>query len=356
VLATLRSGSVVCSSRTEKITKTRYGKEEETVLVCISANPAIDRRLRLKNIAVGEVNRALSAQPFPGGKAAHVAMVAKSLGIDVVWVGFLGGAAGEECESGLSAFGVPLTVIRTQADTRANLEIISSDGSVTEILEPGGAVTDGEVERLLATCRDIFADGDEGTQVALSGSLPPGAPADLYAEITRIAHIYGCRVLLDTSGEALRRGLEAAPDFVKPNLQEASDFAGSQIYDAESAAEVAQKFFDARAQSVAISLGENGILWQTSIDADPLLSRLPPVSVCSTVGSGDAALAGFAVGHERGWSDEKTLRLAIACGTANCLAEAPGRIDTNKVFELAQEVQLSRHYSERYKRTTVKAQ
>src|SRR5215212_8906228 len=114
------------------------------MLVCISANPAIDRRLRLENIAIGEVNRALSAQPFPGGKAAHVAMVAKSLGSDVMWVGFLGGAAGEECESGLSALGVPLTVFRTQTATRANLEIISADGSITEILEPGGAVTEGE--------------------------------------------------------------------------------------------------------------------------------------------------------------------------------------------------------------------
>ena len=326
------------------------------MLVCISANPAIDRRLRLKNIAVGEVNRALSAQPFPGGKAAHVAMVAKSLGIDVVWVGFLGGAAGDECESGLSAFGVPLTVVRTQAETRANLEIISSDGCVTEILEPGGAVTDGEVERLLATCRDIFADGDKGTQVAISGSLPPGAPSDLYAEITRLAHLYECRVLLDTSGEALRRGLEAAPDFVKPNLQEASDFAGCQIHDANSAADVAQKFFAARAQSVAISLGENGILWQRSIDSDPLISELPRISDGSSVGSGDAALAGFAVGYERGLSDEKTLKLAVACGTANCLADAPGRIDANKVLRFAQEAQVSRHYSEHYKGTTVKAQ
>src|SRR5262245_5253938 len=326
------------------------------MLICVSANPAIDRRLRLENIAVGEVNRALSAQPFPGGKAAHVAMVAKSLGIDVVWVGFLGGAAGEECESGLSAFGVPITVVRTQAETRANLEIISSDGSVTEILEPGGAVTEGEVERLLVTCRDIFAETDEAIQVAISGSLPPGAPSDLYAELTRMAHLYGCRVLLDTSGEALRCGLEAAPDFVKPNLQEASDFARCEIRDSKSAAEVAPKFFDKRAQSVAISLGENGILWQRSIDSDPLVAQLPAIADCSSVGSGDAALAGFAVAYERGLSDEETLRLAVACGTANCLADAPGRIDSVKVFRLAQEAHVARYSSEHSKSTTVKAQ
>jgi len=326
------------------------------MLVCISANPAIDRRLRLENIAVGEVNRALSAQPFAGGKAAHVAMVAKSLGSDVMWVGFLGGAAGEECEAGLSALGIPLTVVRTETETRANLEIISSDGSVTEILEPGGAVSEGEVERLFATCRDIFAETDRGTQVALSGSLPPGAPADLYAELIRMAHSYGCRVLLDTSGEALRLGLQAAPDFVKPNRDEASDFAGREIPNAQAAIEVAQKFFEARAQSVAISLGADGIVWQKTRNTDPLISRPPAIEYCSSVGCGDAALAGFAVAHERGLADYEAVGLAVACGTANCLAAAPGQVDCRDVFRLAGEVRIERYDSEGSRRMTVEAQ
>jgi len=326
------------------------------MLVCISANPAIDRRLRLKNIAVGEVNRALSAQPFPGGKAAHVAMVAKALGIDVMWVGFLGGAAGEQCESELSAFGVPLTVVRTQTETRANLEIIASDGSVTEILEPGGAVTEGEVERLFATCRDIFAENDPGTQVALSGSLPPGAPVDLYAQLIRMAHLYGCRVLLDTSGEALRQALPSAPDFVKPNRNEASEFAGCPVTDANAAAEVGHRFFEAHAQSVAISLGAEGMVWQSSVNSYPLISPSPVIDCCSPVGCGDAALAGFAVAHERGLGDEEALSLAVACGAANCLADAPGRIDSRDVFRLAQQVQVCRYDSEVSRRMTVEAQ
>ena len=326
------------------------------MLVCISANPAIDRRLRLENIAIGEVNRALSAQPFPGGKAAHVAMVAKSLGTDVMWVGFLGGAAGEECEAGLSGLGVPLTVVRTQTETRANVEIISADGRITEILEPGGAVTEGEVERLLATCRDIFAESGPGTQVALSGSLPPGAPADLYAELIRMAHFYGCRALVDTSGEALRHGLEAAPDFVKPNREEAASFAGCPIPDAHAAAEVAEKFFAARAKSVAISLGAAGMVWQSSVNSDPLISHLPAIDHCSSVGCGDAALAGFAVAHERGLADEEALSLAVACGAANCLAKAPGQIDCQDVFRLVRDVEVEHYHSEHSRRMTVEAQ
>jgi 1-phosphofructokinase family hexose kinase len=312
------------------------------MLVCISANPAIDRRLRLENIAVGEINRASSAQPFPGGKGAHVAMVAKSLGLDVMWVGFLGGAAGEQCESGLTELGVPLTVIRTQSETRANLELISADGRITEILEPGGIVTEGEVERLLATCRDLFAESEPRTQVAISGSLPPGAPCDLYAELIRLAHVYDCRTLLDTSGDALREALGAGPDLVKPNRREAADFAGYSIDSATTAVEVMQRFLNAGAKSVAISLGADGMVWQRAALSDSFVSEPLPLPDCASVGCGDSALAGFAVAHERGLSDEETLRLATACGSANCIADAPGRVNASDVHRLAQEVAVRR--------------
>jgi 1-phosphofructokinase family hexose kinase len=324
------------------------------MLVCISANPAIDRRLRLENIAVGEINRALSAQPFPGGKAAHVAMVAKALGLDVMWVGFLGGAAGEQCESGLSAFGVPLTVVRTESETRANLELVSADGKVTEILEPGGAVTEGEVERLLTTCRDLFAESERGTQVALSGSLPPGAPPDLYAELIRLAHLYGCRTLLDSSGEALREGLNAAPDFIKPNRNEASAFTNRRIDSPTAALESTHMFFEAGAKSVAVSLGGDGMIWQRTPVSDPFIAEPSLLANCSPVGCGDAALAGFAVAHERGLSDEETLRLATACGSANCLAQAPGRVDAGDVSRLAGEIRVRTLASSRS--ATVEAQ
>jgi 1-phosphofructokinase family hexose kinase len=310
------------------------------MLVCVSANPAIDRRLQLESIAVGEVNRAVSVRPFPGGKAAHVAMVAQALALEVTWVGFLGGAAGEECESGLLALGIPLTVVRTHAVTRANLELIARDGTVTEILEPGGSVTDGEVERLLSACRDIFAESAEGSQVALSGSLPPGAPPDFYAELIRLAHVYGCRVLLDTSGEALRQALAAAPDLVKPNRAEASGFAGRPVLNANAAVEVAQEMIEAGARGVAVSLGADGIVWKSAANSVALISKPPPVVVRSTVGCGDAALAGFAVAHARGLGDEDALSLAVACGTANCLAESPGLVDPFEVERIMRQVSV----------------
>ena len=176
----------------------------------------------------------------------------------------------------------------------------------------------------------------------MSGSLPPGAPPDLYAELIRLAHVYDCRTLLDTSGDALRQALSAAPDFVKPNRYEASDFADCSINSATTAVEVTPLFFNAGAKSVAISLGADGMVWQRAACSDAFVSEPLSLAVCSPVGCGDAALAGFAVAHERGLSDEETLRLATACGSANCLADAPGRVNAGDVQRLAQEVSVRR--------------
>ena len=305
------------------------------MLICVSPNPAVDRRLQLATLTRGEVNRALSARPLAGGKAAHVAMAARALGEEVMWVGFGGGATGDELESGLSQLGIPLTVVRTKAHTRTNLEVIEPDGTVTEILEPGGEVTAGEVERFLTMCRDLFAEWRDEAQVALSGSLPPAAPVDLYARLTRLAHAHGCRVLLDASGEALRQGLGAGPDLVKPNRDEAAYLAGGEHDGRCSVAGAALRLFAAGARRVVITLGADGLLWQRDTGSAPIEVQPPRVDVVSAVGSGDATLAGLAVAYSRGLSDEETVRLAVACGAANCLAPAPGMIDPAQVEQLS---------------------
>jgi 1-phosphofructokinase family hexose kinase len=312
------------------------------MLICVSANPAIDRRLRIRSLKKGCVNRALSATPYPGGKAVHVALAARALGEEVMWIGFLGGAAGEECERRLVELGIQVNVVRTESETRTNLEIVEDDGAITEILEPGGRVSDGDVERMLSLCRDVFAEYGAESQVALSGSLPPGSPTDLYAQMIRSAHAYGCRVLLDASGEALRRALGSAPDLVKPNSAEAESITGQPILEPRAAEEAARRLIAAGAHSAAISLGSAGLVWRNGSHLGALAAEPPLVEGRSAVGCGDATLAGFAVAYSRKLSDEETLRLAAACGTANCLAEAPGMIRPSDVERLVSEIPVRR--------------
>jgi fructose-1-phosphate kinase PfkB-like protein len=108
----------------------------------------------------------------------------------------------------------------------------------------------------------------------------------------------------------------------------------------DAAVDVAREMIDAGARGVAVSLGTDGIVWECAGNPATLISRPAPIVGRSTVGCGDAALAGFAVAHERGLSDQDALRLAVACGAANCLAESPGLVDSGVVESMLGEVSV----------------
>lgn len=302
------------------------------MIICVSANPAIDRRVRLKKLVPGAVNRAVSAGSFAGGKAAHVAMAAHALGEETVWTGFLGGATGDELKKQLNELGIRAVPVHTQAKTRTNDEIIDEQGNITEILEPGSAVTEAELEHMYETCETLIADAVEDFYVVLSGSLPPNLPLDFYSRLISSAHKQGGKVILDTSGEAFLNALSANPDLVKPNREETENATGVNINSQDTAILAAFRLRELGAQGVAVSLGRDGIVW---LDDDELLiAKSPEVDVISTVGSGDATVGGFAVGGIRNLGNEETIRLAVACGAANCLGKFPGQIDAENVKRL----------------------
>jgi len=301
------------------------------MIICVSANPAIDRRLRIDQLRIGKVNRAVSVKAFAGGKAAHVAMAARALGERAVWVGFLGGSTGEILERQLKGLGVEVVAVCTTEPTRSNDEIIDDAGNVTEILEPGGLITGSELESFYQACGEQFAEAGRGFQSVFSGSLPPGVPDTLYSDLTDAARSAGGNVILDASGPALSKGLSAGPDLIKPNIDEAGNLAGFAINDEASAMAAAERFIAAGAVNVAISMGASGIFWSGSNHERFSIAVPPSVEPVSTVGSGDAAVAGFAVAAVRGLDEVGSLRLAVACGTANCLASLPGQIDRKTV-------------------------
>lgn len=308
------------------------------MIICISPNPAIDRRLRVKNFKIGAVNRVVSAISFAGGKAAHVAMAAKALGVKkVVWIGFLGGSTGNEIERQLNDFGIEVKAIQTQNPTRINDEIIDENGQITEILEPGGDVSDEELHEFYSLCERIFAEAEPKFQAVFSGSLPPKVPSDFYKNLITAAKEKGGQTILDTSGVAFLQGLEAQPDLIKPNIEEAENVLGFKIENNMDVISTAKNLIGLGARNVVISLGAKGLCWVD--ESDSRIFAVPPrVKVNSTVGCGDATVAGLAVGSLRNYGTLQKLRLAVACGAANCLAELPGQINSKDVQQLLEKV------------------
>ncbi len=310
------------------------------MIVCVSANPAMDRRLRVGSLAVGEVNRALSAKGFAGGKAAHVAMAARALGASAAWVGFLGGAIGQECALQLESLGIQVAAINTVASTRVNLEIIDESARVTEVLEPGAAPSIAESDEFLRACvRGMRGDWKPAVLV-ISGSLPAGLGADFYIALIEAARAASTKVFVDTSGEALRESAKARPDFVKVNRAEAEALVGRPLATAQEMVQAAREIVDGGAASAAITLGREGLIWLEHKGGPLWQARPPRLKAISAVGSGDATLAGFAHAAAQGIGGEDALRLATACGAANCVALAPGRIELATVQALVPQIEV----------------
>jgi 1-phosphofructokinase family hexose kinase len=312
------------------------------MFLCISPNPAIDKRLTLPQLVPGRVHRASTVCPLPGGKAAHVATSLHLFGANPIWLGFVGGSTGEYLIRGLQALDIEVRPVPMREATRVNLEIIEENGTITEILEPGAEVSELELLEFEQKCLAGFEEAGSMGAVIFSGSLPAGAPNDIYASLLRQAHRARCVTFLDTSGEALQSALASHPSFVKPNRQEAEALTGLAVRNRQDAIQAARCFMELGALSAALSLGEEGIVWIPENDSAVYFGSGPKVSVRSTVGCGDATIAAFALARVQGLSSEDTLRLAVACGAANCLAEFPGRLRAVDVEKLKSEVRIER--------------
>jgi 1-phosphofructokinase family hexose kinase len=305
------------------------------MFLCVSANPAIDKRLTIASLLRGGVNRAQTAKDHAGGKAAHVAMVLQTLGAKPHWIGTCGRANGEELLDGLAALGIEATGCATKEPTRTNLEIIEDDGTVTEVLEPGISPSSSEWAEFEEDCKGQFAQGAKRLSVIFSGSLPQGADPGFYARLMRLAGEFGCRTFLDTSGEPLRLGLAAKPFFVKPNRDEVSRLLDMPVTSLATAIAAIRELLGRGAQSAALSVGAAGLLFCAGADTPVFFAPALPVKIRSTVGCGDSALAGFAMGMASNFSPQETLQLAAACAAANCVADSPGaaRAEDIKSFQ-----------------------
>jgi 1-phosphofructokinase family hexose kinase len=307
-------------------------------LLCVSLNPAVDRRIRVPRLELRAVNRATSAEPTAGGKAAHVAYAAKALGADVTWLALTGGEEGEFCRRGVAARGVNTIAIPIAGCTRMTLELIDgSSGAITEVLEPGPMIAAAERDALAASFEQALS---QKPQVVLSGSLPSGIPETFYAELISVAKRRGCNVFLDTSGAALATAFAARPSVIKPNRQELEALLGRRIASAEDAFAAADDLRSRGAEVVIVSLGADGAVLVS--EGEGLRATAPNLRPISTVGSGDSFVAGWMVASAQGWSIEERLRLATACGAANCLASEPGVISMETVQRLSKEVEIRR--------------
>ena len=284
------------------------------MIVTVTPNPSVDRTIEVDALVRGAVLRARAAHVDPGGKGVNVSRALAANGRKTVAVLPSGGAEGTQLAALLTALGLEVVVVPFAGSVRANVSVVEPDGTVTKLNEPGPTASEAELDALAKATVAAAAGAD---WVAVSGSLPRGAPPEFYPRLVGELRRSGARVAVDTSGAALAAALPAGPDLVKPNGEELAEVTGRPVATLGDAVEAAGELRRRGAGAVLASFGRHGALL---VDADGAVHGEAPVEVTrSAVGAGDALLAGFLAG---GGSGRTALAEALAWGAA--AASLPG--------------------------------
>jgi 1-phosphofructokinase family hexose kinase len=309
------------------------------VILTVTLNAAIDRTVAVPNFRLGRRHRAVESRTVAGGKGINVARALNLLGRPVIATGFVGGPTGTRVLEGLQEESVLTDFTRIASETRINLAVIDpTSGEQSEINERGPAVSPEEVQRLF----DRIGYLANGAKICvLAGSVPPGAGDDLYARLVDDLSRRGVPVVLDAEGEAMLAGVRAGASMVTPNEAEAEELVGQEFADKGDLAQGLLELVRLGASEAAITrpdgcvaaVGENSSRRLLEVHTEPL----EPVS---TVGSGDAFVAGYVAARYEGRSAEECLAYGVACGAESTQHFGAGTVDRNQVERLLGEVSV----------------
>lgn len=296
------------------------------MILTVTLNTALDLTYRIPALKPHASHRITEVTERPGGKGVNVARVLAALGHEVTVTGFTGGATGRTVQDQLTATpGLVDALVPVSGPTRRTIALVDDQtGDTTQLNEPGPTITPAEWSAFQEAYEDLLAPA---SAVALCGSLPPGVPVGAYAGLIRLAKAAGVPVLLDTSGEPLRRGVAARPDLVKPNADELAELTGSH--------EPLRGAQDARrrgARSVVASLGTEGLL---AVTPEGRWRATPPTRIHGNPsGAGDSAVAGLLSGLAEQLPWPERLARAVALSAATVLAPVAGEFDREAYEEL----------------------
>lgn len=306
------------------------------MIITVTLNPAIDVSYQVKNMQIDQVHRTEAGMKTAGGKGLNVSRVLSILGESPLCTGFLGGNNGEWIQEKLDEEDLQHNFIPISGETRTCLAFLDEEnGSQTEILEKGPTISEEEQEQFELVFKELLA---EASLIIASGSLPAGLPTDFYKEMGEWARAANVPLILDTSGEALKAGIEGKPYLIKPNKEELSQYSNKKNLTLEEMIQVAKEICFQGVEYVLVSMGADGALL---IGHDVVLkAEIPTIQAINAVGSGDSTVAGIAYALTQKEDLTSALKWACACGMANALEEKTGVVNIETVQQLISEINI----------------
>ncbi|MHC4065429.1 MAG: 1-phosphofructokinase family hexose kinase [Planctomycetota bacterium] len=308
------------------------GKPAQAV-VTVTLNPAIDRVIEVPGLTLGVHQKGRQLTRMPAGKGANVSRALATLGVPSIATGLVGRDQLPQYEADLARPEVQPQFLAVNGTTRENVTLIDPvSHTETHIRDAGIEVEAEDVERM---CKKLNLLAKPDRVVIFSGSLPPGVTVEQLREMVDICRRASAKVALDVPGEALARVTDVSLWVIKPNVDELAAMIG-QPTDSDERIVHAGRNLSRRVRVVIVSCGSAG--GYAFIDGAALIGQvaLEPGRVVSTVGCGDALLAGFVAAQLRGDDVRTSYRYALAVATAAAVDAVPGHLSLEAVDEFAE--------------------
>lgn len=270
--------------------------------------PSVDYTTYLPDFEAGKLNRSQQVYYYPGGKGINVSRVLKRLGAESMALGYAGGFTGRYIADFLEAEGVATDFIAIEEISRINVKIKSQ--TETELNGPGPKIASEQLLELMGKVEKM----EKGDWFVLAGTLPDSIPTEFFKKIAVVCQTNGVRLVLDTSGPALRELIDLKPFLIKPNEHELGELFGIVISDKSDAYSYARKLIDQGVENVIVSMGAEGALLVTKDQA--VSAEAPKRKVVNTVGSGDSLVSGFIASFAADEDPLKAFRYGVASGSA----------------------------------------
>ena len=297
-------------------------------ILCVTPNPAVDRTLEVPHLRTGTTMRATSARAAAGGKGVNVARALSTLGARALCMGPLGGANGRIVADLAAAEGLEGKWTWCEIESRTCLILVDSAARQPTVINEAGPRLDAADWRRV--CEDVLAQSASARDVCLSGSLPPGVPAEGLADLCRSLVASGRAPWVDSSGPALAEALTVPGARLKINREEAEEVLGITLSGVAACASAARRILGRGTAAVVLTLGNEGAVLATAEGCWHAVS--PPAETSSAVASGDSFLAGLVAALASGRDLLEALRWGVAGGTANALAHGGARF-TREQFD-----------------------
>lgn len=291
----------------------------------VTLNPSLDYNANVDTTNTGKTNRTYGEYIVPGGKGLNVSIILSRLGMDTTAFGFCAGFTGEELKSLMANQGCKSDFITVDNGfTRINVKLVAKE--VTEYNGSGITLNETDIENL----KDKISKLSPHDTLVLSGSIPKGIDEGVYATLSKSAPD-GVKVVIDTTGEPLKRALECNPFLIKPNIDELSDFFDTTIESSEDIVKYAKMLQTMGAQNVLVSMDEKGAVLVTSTGKE-FYCDTPAGNFQNSVGAGDSMVAGFIYEYAKTENMGKSLKFSVASGSAT--AYSPWLAEKENILKL----------------------